>query len=673
MGTINFKSSHIKLNVPNKVLPVNVTENVGTEFWDHPNAADDVWFSGSPTRRFYRWRITFSVSEQTHGSNLTRNNFKYNGLDIVTGDWIAGATSGVCLKIISIISKTATTVTCIVEDWLRYNTFRSATGNGIFNVGTAVVFSLNETGVPVLDPLPPTVSSSFYATVMSRFQYLNPATNYVLQQNNHGFSKGDVVAVTPNGFAKANLSTMSRMVGVVTEAGPGPDLFIIHPNNKIIDFEPAIPGSAGDFVYVSDDGSLTTDDSGKIAFLKVQDAIPTVLTGNIDNPTLPNGHVAAFNTIPVTFSGNASVDLSNIIAQINQLTDQHLVVAGSVFASTSVTSVAAGTAYGLVGGFVPFSAFIDTGSGNTLINFTTTTIGQAQFGSAVAVADDMAVDINNAGIANLSVSAVSGLLTLTELNGNAINIFNNTPDANGFDFVGAGNISGLAAITPASTGERLQLTRNDGGEILIFESTEFFRVNTGIASGHTGMYPLAMNIEQGIRSGTTTVVADISSRDSLAARIGDQAYVINAGFGEWAIYLYDGSDWVQLGNQDSSTVDAKTLTATFEMPVGDGSTSTTQTLGNISPGRKIVSVSFDVDTAFSDYAGTVLPNIEVGTVDNPALLVDSSTNDLAEAAKFLLNPEYLHAADAAEELVIVATCNHFGAANGSVLVKVTYV
>ena len=68
----------------------------------------------------------------------------------------------------------------------------------------------------------------------------------------------------------------------------------------------------------------------------------------------------------------------------------------------------------------------------------------------------------------------------------------------------------MPATTNAPGTQRLNLRRTDGGEILIYEGTEHFRVNTGIASGHTGMYPLALNVEQGIRgTGGTTLVADI--------------------------------------------------------------------------------------------------------------------------------------------------------------------
>jgi hypothetical protein len=674
MAIINYKSSQIKLNVPNKVLPVNVTALAGTEFWEHANADDDIWYTGSPTKKYYRWQITFDVTEQLHGSNLTRNSFEYNGLDIVIGDWVAGATSGICLKIVSILSKTPTQVICVVEDWLRYNTFKSRTGNGIFNLGPAAVFGLNENGLPMLDPLPTTVSSNFYATVMSRFQYLNPQLNYVLYKENHGFEKGEVVAATAQGFAKADAASMSKMVGVVVESGPGPNLFMILPNNRIIDFEPGIPGSVGEYVYVDTDGDLTTTDTGKIVFLKIQDAISTVLTGNIINPTLPSNHTVIFNDIDVTFVGLGNVSLANIVTTINSQTANHHIVASSVPAATTVISNPTGTAYGLVGGYVPFSAYIDSGSGNTLVNFVTTTAGLVAYNSAVAIPEDMAEDINAAGIANLAVTATSTVLTLTELNGNAINIYNANADINGNFFVGNSNVSGLPAVTTAATGETLRLSRTDGGEILIYEDTEFFRVNTGIASGHTGMYPLALNVEQGIRSGTTVVVPNISARDALSVQVGDQAYVLDAGNGEWALYLYDGTNWVQLGNQDSSTVDAKTLTTTFIMPAAGFGNSTTQTMGNISPGRKIVSVSMEIHTAFSGYTGNIVPNIEVGTISDQDEFVGDVSNDLTDSTvDFIIHPEYVYPASNIQDLQIRVRCNHYQSTSGNVTVKLTYV
>lgn len=116
MALSNYKSSQIELNVPNKVLETSISSIYGHAYWDHANGSGDLWSSDKGTKKYYRWEITFSVTQQLHGSHLTRDDFKYNGLDVVVGDWIAVASSGDCWKIISISSKTATSVTCIVED-----------------------------------------------------------------------------------------------------------------------------------------------------------------------------------------------------------------------------------------------------------------------------------------------------------------------------------------------------------------------------------------------------------------------------------------------------------------------------------------------------------------------------------------------------------------------------
>ena len=669
MASSNYKSSHIELNVPNKVLETSISSVTGNAYWDHANGSGDIWYSGAGTKKYYRWEVTFTVTQQLHGSHLTRDDFKFNGLDVVVGDWIAEATTGDCWKIISISAKSTTSVTAVVEDWLRYNTFRASNGNGAPSNGSGVVFSLNEKGIPMLDPLPTSTAGSFYPTLASRFEYLNPQTNYVLEQTAHGFTKGDVVAVSSTGFSKANTSTMARMIGVVTEAGPGPNQFMILPNNQIIDFDPTIPGNQGDYVYVSSSGALTTSDTGKIAFLKLQDAMPTVLTGTASNPELPHDHTIKLNGQTVQFTNSGSnVTLTQQVSQINAVANTD-VVAASTPTATVITSDGDNTIYGLTGGYVNFSAAIDSGSGNTTISFTT---AGSQY-AGVSTPEDMAIDINAANIANLTATATPTVLTLTESNGNAITIVNVTNDTNNNPFVGASNVSGLPASTSANGGYKLRLTRSDGGPIDVYESTEHFRLNTGIASGHTGMYPLAMNIEQGIRTGGTTLVANITARDSLAAMAGDQAYVTNDGQGEWALYLYDGSGWVEISNEDSATVDAKTMQTSFSMPIGGFGNSTTNNLGNISPGRKIQSVSVDVTTAFTGYSGSTLPNIEVGTVADPDAYVDEVSNDCTSAEMFISNPEYTYPSSSTQEQLIRVRCNHYGATAGNVTIKLTYI
>ena len=668
----SYSSRQVKLNTPNKILVVNATTISGDSFWPHANGAGDIWYEGSASPRYYRWEVTFTVAATSHGSHLTRDDFSFNGLDIVVGDWIAGASDNKCLKIISISSKTADSVTCVVEDWLRYNTFKESTGSGIFNTGSCIVFTLNENGIPMLDPLPSAASGTFFSEVVSRFNYLNPQINYVLDQNSHGFIKGDVIAVTENGFARANALTADRMIGIVTESGPGPDQFMILPNNRIIDFDPNIPGTQGEYIYVDSNGTLSNTDSGsgKVAFLTVQSAVPTVLIGTEGNPTLGNGNIIAFNGVDITFNGNGgSADVTEIATLMNvESSNTHIVADVMPFESTIISN-SAETIYGLIGGYVPFSAYINTGSGNTLITFNSN--GSVYAG--VATPQDMKVDIDAANIANLVVDVTATSMSFTEVNGNAILITNNSPGTDGYNFVGSSNVSGMPASTPATNADKLRLTREDGGEILIYENSVWFQAGTGISSGHTGSVPLAMNIEQGVRTGGTTVVGTMAARNALAPAAGDQAYVTNKGDGEWGLYLYTGGAWVEISNADSATVDAKTLTTTFTMPAGGFGVSSTNNLGNISPGRKILNVTVSVDTEFTGFSGNTGPNIEIGTMMDADVYCDSPSNDLTELGDYICTPDYVYPSTNTQDQLIRARCNHYGASAGNVTVTLTYV
>ena len=377
---MSYKTSQIELNVPNKVLGVNVSSITGKTQWAHQNGSGDRWYSGGSSPKFFQWTIVLSVTAQSHGSHLTRKDREFNGLDVTVGDWIAGAGTGQCLKIISVTSKSSSSVTCEVEDVARYNTFKSNTGNGIFGTGSAVVFTLNESGHPMLDPLPSgIVSSDFYANVNSRFQYLNPQLNYLLEKTAHGFALGDVIAVSDTGsFVKANAALVSKSFGVVVENGPGTNSFMVSPNNRIIDFVPAIPGSAGDFIYADTDGDLTTTDTGKIMFLKIANAEETNTIGSTINPTVADGTTVIFNGVSHTFNGAGfSSTLTETVSQINGLSGASITASESP-APTSVTSSATGTAYGLVGGYTTFSAIFNGGSGNTTVSFTTNTAGQGR-------------------------------------------------------------------------------------------------------------------------------------------------------------------------------------------------------------------------------------------------------------------------------------------------------
>jgi len=670
------KTSAIDLNVPTKVISVNVTSQSTDALWEHDDGLGDLWWEGGSQPKAYRWELTMTVTPVAHGSHLTRTAKVFNGFDIVVGDYIAGATDGRALQIVSITSKTATSVVCKAEDRLRYNTFRSSTGSGIFAVpGGAVVFQINENGHPMIDPLPTgIVSSDFYANVSSRFQYLNPQMNYMLDQTAHGFEAGDVVAMdnTTNVFELADAGNIERLVGTITHPGPGPDKFLLRPANGIVDFVPGLPGNPGDFIYPKTDssGDLTLTNTGVAIFLKLSNAIPSISVGSIIGGVASAADKLEINDTDVLFTTNSGgvVSINNAVTDINALSSTHKVVASSTPAPNTIASDTStyGSAYGLIGGYVPFSASIN---GQT-VNFSTSTAGQAAYGIAVGIAEDMATDINAAGLPNITASFPGGLLTLVHSQGTAFTIINGTADANGNDFAGTGSVASLGTSYSAASGATLKLTRTDGGEIILFDKVGTPTLDFGVMSGHSGSYSLGLNVEKGIRSGGgITVLADMAARNALSPLTGDQAHVLDTGESEWALYLYSGSSWTLIANEDSAATDANSLSHTFTTPVGGFGNTSTIVLGRISSNSRVLSVLVEVTNVMTGYS--TIPSLEVGVASDPDRFMGSDENDLESSGSYVTNPDYHYAG--ATELEIKCALSHYGSTAGDIKVTVTYV
>jgi hypothetical protein len=595
-----WKTSFIGLNKPAKVLAGVAESFTPVSLWPYANATDDPYWSGGTNPQYYRWEVTFTVDDRNHGSNLTRTPFSFNAQDIEVGDFVAGAQDGKVCQIMSISQKGNNTLTAVVEDRLRYNTFRDPTGFGLFGTpGTVIFFQINELGFPMLDPVPGEAAADFFTNVMSRFQYMNPLTNYLLEKTNHGFEQGDSVCIEEGEFALSDPDNIDRFIGTVVYPGPGPDQFILRPANGIIDFVPGLPGNVGDYLYPSLDGSgnLTASDaSRRPIYMKIADAITTSTTGTGIDPIGTDGDIVEINRIQIPlFSGNGTYTLDDAVALINAETANHKVTAVKVGAATETASDVAGqgSAYGIVAGYTPFSAEIN----GVVVNFTTTTSGSAAYGDpTVADANDMVADINAAKITDIIASVVNGSeIKLRHNAGGEISIVNTGTDVNGNNFAGAGSISSLPTSTPANTSTfALRLIREDGGPLTIRDFAGAFLDTAGVMSGQNGRYALGLNIEQGIRTGGITVVADITARDALRALVGDQCHVINDGNGEWATFTFDGNQWTKTGGQRSVAVDARTIKDVITLP------SSSATIGTISEDRRILNVSVSVLDTLTD-------------------------------------------------------------------------
>lgn len=653
-----------KINIPAKVIAVQVTSKTGLDTWPYDDGSGDPYWNGGSSPKSYRWEIAIDITVKNHGSHLTREPYEYNGLDVNVGDWIAGATTGTAAKIIEISSKTETNVTCIVEDVLRYNTFRSSLGvGGIFPIpGPAVIFELNEEGYPVIDPLPVAVASADFApNLSSRFNNFNLQYNYVLEKTAHTFEVGDVISMnkTTNEYDFAS-STNTSVVGTVVETGPGPNQFLVRPTTKIVDFVPALPGEPGDTIYVNTDGSgdLTLTNTGRPMFLKLTDATPSEVTGTVADATTTTGNVLKINGVDVSIGGTGTI--TDAISSIDAKTNEHSVDASTAAAPTTAqTSLS--LSYGLIGAFTDAPGPAQASINGTIVTFSTNTAGVAQYAMNVAIQEDMANDINAAGIPDIVASYDSSNLYITNTAGGAITIVNITNDTNGVPWAGPSSSTGIPLSTSASTQSFLKLTRADGGPIILQNGTGTPIEDFGLVSVENGKLPLALQLEEGIRKGDMFVVADIAARDTtLSPLIGDQAMVLDSGNSEWALYLWDGSQWVLISDEDAANTDANSLTITITP-----SSSATELIGTLSDSSRVSLISVEVTLPFD---GT--PTLNIGDSDVNDRLMSDNLLDLSTLDTYTTQSDHFY--NTGNDVDINAYFSAGGSTTGEAKIVISY-
>lgn len=706
MTIISWKTNFIGLNVPSKVVAGNLPSGTSSnniiinDYWQYPNTVQDslnpnslqyptdYWYGYGPTPMPYRWIINAQITQQDHGSNITRIPKAYDGMDIEVGDYVADLDTGKVLQVIQVLSKSSTNISCVAEDTLRYNTFNNGSGNGVFaNEGGIVFFQINELGVPMTNPIPPGAGTVFVSNVNARFNWLNPLNNYVLQQPNNGFQKGDAVCIENQQFVLASAQNVGKFVGTVLQNGPGPDQFILRPANGIIDFVPGLPGVVGDYLYPSIDGSgdLTLDDaSRRPVFMKIAMQIPSFTIGSNPNPAGNAGdiyQINGYNVGPISSNYNVTTAAS----EINALTNLHKVTADVVAYRTENQTNNSLCKLGFpisirASGVSSMSAIIN----GVTVTFSSYIYGNVNGDTNAQYPADWAKDINNANIPNVVATTDGGttqaFIKLTHLTGGAINITNVTSDANSTPFAGANSCSGLQLSIPANTSQTtLRLRRDDGGPInLVDISGNFLLFACGLLSGQNGRYALGLNIEQGLRSSNTNVVANITARNALYPLVGDQAYVINSDDGngnyvnQWSIWLWNGSTWTLMSRQSSSTVAAKTLEYSLTT-----SSPASFNIGNIVSGTRVTVVTVEVLTAF-----TTSSLLELGySVANPTSpeantsgLMSSTLIDLSKTGIYATTGDILFGSETATgDVTLTGTFILGGSPTGSARILVSYV
>ena len=96
------------------------------------------------------------------------------------------------------------------------------------------------------------------------------------------------------------------------------------------------------------------------------------------------------------------------------------------------------------------------------------------------------------------------------------------------------------------------------------------------------------------------------------------------------------------------------------------------TLGNVSPGSRIVEVSVKVSTPVTNYSGSA-PTIDVGDQTDIDAYMTGDMSDLSSAGTYTANPDYVYPASQTNDLNIRCKFTHNSATLGAVTVAVTYV
>lgn len=675
------------LNIPLKSIQLNVTSIQPTEFmpWYRPSLfpVPPGWPAPPSEPIAYRWLLTLEVSQQLTSAYSTRKPGVYDGQDISVGQWIANTATGASWQIISVVAKTSFSMSVIVQDIYRYNTFRdpSQQGNGIPPPGYYVAFNVSDAGVPEIDPVPDVgVSANFFTNLLSRFEYINLQYDFPLYQEGNTFQINDVIGTDATSHIFVLSSDNSTVpVGRVTSISDTiPGWFTINPVQKITDFLDSLPGNIGDIIYtdVNDPGKLTVVPGGSQIYLKIRNNTHSVSYSDVDASTIV-GNVFQLNSIDVTIPSPGNL---NSLATASQ----------AVSLQTGVNAVKT---------LIPSEIITDPillSYGEPLLNITgpipTATINSVLVTFNIASTDStyesyarayqMMQSINNANIPNI-VASVIGTATLILANtlGGTINIVNGTADLAGVYFAGVNSGAGLDLSCAASTQHRVTFTAIDSRSIDFLDVVGSPTGDYGLISVENGVKACGMYIAEGIRVSTSTVVANLNGLNSLTPYVGDQAYVIDSNdgqgnnIGEWSLWLYNGGSWVRTSNQDSASTDAKSLEYSLLT-----SSPTSINIGSISTGRRVTLITIEVITPFN---GT--PTLSIGYNINrppappkPAVdisgLMTTGLIDLTVAGTYTTSTDILFGIDTVGgDVEITATFGKSGVTSGSAQIIVSYV
>ena len=151
---------------------------------------------------------------------------------------------------------------------------------------------------------------------------------------------------------------------------------------------------------------------------------------------------------------------------------------------------------------------------------------------------------------------------------------------------------------------------------------------------------------------------DLGSRP-LSGLIGDQAMILDNGNGEWALYLWDGSQWTETANEDSARTDANSLQITLS-----STSSIKELIGTVSSNSRVSLITIEVTVPFDGS-----PILTIGDDVLPDRLMTDNMLDLSSAGTYSSSNDHLYTGG---DTNLYAYFTSTGVTTGEALVTISY-
>lgn len=273
---------------PTKVLSCYLNTLTPTEYITENDVS---WVSHNQP---YRWTATINVNQQPHSWAGSTTPYFYNGLDVIVGDYIVTKGQARILKIIEISLQTDQSLTCVLEDNEKLNTYLDPyqIADGSILTGDGFIFSVYN-DLPALFPLPealPDFLDDYVGQIISRFSYLQKDKIVNITQLNHNLTVNDLITITATGVyiqARYYQDNYDSIVGIVKEINS--EGFAYQPIGQVININ--IAGDPGAIQYLDPNNpgkfSQTIDDQYPFypALIKIDDETAVFATLNFNHST----------------------------------------------------------------------------------------------------------------------------------------------------------------------------------------------------------------------------------------------------------------------------------------------------------------------------------------------------------------------------------------------------